>query len=191
VSQADDRGAELNRHRQALLNLGHRRLNGIPSAKVDLSGVVQQTMLDALRAGHRFPDGPEDVQAAWLRRVFANNLADELRRVRAASRDATREEPLDPAPAGSSAGGAGQVPADHSSPSQRAARGEDLARLAAALAALPEDQWRAVELHHLRCQPVAAVADAMGRSKEAVAGLQFRGLRRLRGLLDGEPQVGR
>jgi RNA polymerase sigma-70 factor (ECF subfamily) len=184
VSPTDDRGAELDRHREDLFALGRRRLNGIPSAKIDLSGVVQQTLLEALQAGDRFPDGPEDERAAWLRQVFTNNLTDELRRLRTASRDTAREEPLDATASQSSTGGTPRLAADHSTPSQRATRGEDLVRLAEALAALPEDQRRAVEWHHLQGQPVAAVADRMGRTKESVAGLLFRGLRQLRKLLD-------
>jgi RNA polymerase sigma-70 factor (ECF subfamily) len=40
-----------------------------------------------------------------------------------------------------------------------------------------------VELHHLKAQPVAEVARIMDRSRPAVVGLLFRGLKRLRELL--------
>jgi RNA polymerase sigma-70 factor (ECF subfamily) len=73
--------------------------------------------------------------------------------------------------------------ADQSSPSVRAERHEELFRLAAALAALPEDQRRAVELHHIQERPLAEVAAELGRSKGAVAQLLFRGLKKLRELL--------
>jgi RNA polymerase sigma-70 factor (ECF subfamily) len=56
-------------------------------------------------------------------------------------------------------------------------------RLAAALARLPEDQRRAVELHHLQGRPLAEAASELGRSKGAVAALLFRGLQKLRELL--------
>jgi RNA polymerase sigma-70 factor (ECF subfamily) len=59
------------------------------------------------------------------------------------------------------------------------------------MACLPPDQQRVVELHHLQGLPVAEVADQMGRSKPAVVGLLFRGLKKLRQLLqaqgEGEP----
>ena len=73
--------------------------------------------------------------------------------------------------------------ADQTSPSQRAERCEDLLRLAAALARLPADQREVVELHHLKGLPVAEVAAAMGRTRPAVVGLLFRGLKKLRALL--------
>ena len=45
---------------------------------------------------------------------------------------------------------------------------------------LPEDQRRAVELHHLQALPSAEVAELLGRSEASVAGLLRRGLKRLR-----------
>ena len=73
--------------------------------------------------------------------------------------------------------------ADQSSPSGRAERHEELLRLAAALTALPDDQRRAVEMHHLEGRPLAEVAAELGRSKGAVAQLLFRGLKKLRELM--------
>jgi RNA polymerase sigma-70 factor (ECF subfamily) len=70
--------------------------------------------------------------------------------------------------------------AEQSAPSEHVMRQEQLQRLADALARLPEDQRRAVELHHLKGLPVAEVAQEMGRSNSAVGALLFRGLTKLR-----------
>ena len=48
---------------------------------------------------------------------------------------------------------------------------------------LPRDQRKAVELHHLKGLPLTVVAEQLGRSKGAVAALLFRGLKKLRELL--------
>ncbi|MFV1968830.1 MAG: RNA polymerase sigma factor [Pirellulaceae bacterium] len=73
--------------------------------------------------------------------------------------------------------------AEQSSPSQRAMRHEQLLQLAETLAQLSSDQRQAVELHHLKGLPLAAIAEQMGRSKGAVAALLFRALGKLRELL--------
>lgn len=74
-----------------------------------------------------------------------------------------------------------------SSPSAGAVRHEDIERVAAAIAQLPDDQRRAVEQHHLGGASVAAIAREMARTEAAVAGLLRRGLKRLRQLLT-EPE---
>jgi RNA polymerase sigma-70 factor (ECF subfamily) len=71
-----------------------------------------------------------------------------------------------------------------SSPSERASRQEQVLRLADALAQLPEEQRTAVELRHLQGCSLAEVAEQMARSKGAVAKLLFRGVEKLRGLLE-------
>jgi RNA polymerase sigma-70 factor (ECF subfamily) len=53
-----------------------------------------------------------------------------------------------------------------------------------ALAALPENQRRAIELHHLEGLPLAEIAQQLGTTKAAVAGLLHRGLKALRARLE-------
>jgi len=178
---APDREPE--RFRQYLTVLARTQLDTRLRGKVDLSGVVQQTLLDAYQARDRFPQAPA-AQTAWLRRVLANNLKDEVRKFGTARRDAVRESSLDAAPDDSAQGPGERLVADQSSPSQRAMRQEDLGRLAQALAELSDGQRRAVELYHLHGCPLAEVAERMGRSKGTVAVLVFRAVQTLRGLLN-------
>lgn len=173
-----DPAAALEDYRGRLHAAAHRQTDPRLAAAVDPSGVVQQTLLEAHAAAVEWADWPDARRAAWLRRVLANNITDAVRRQTAAVRDAGRRVGLAADPSGTVA-----LAADQSSPSQRAGRAEDLARLAAAVAALPPDQRRAVELHHLQGLTLAATAGAMGKTTQAVVGLLFRGLRGLRGLL--------
>jgi RNA polymerase sigma-70 factor (ECF subfamily) len=153
--------------------------------KVDLSGVVQQTLWEGHRALVSWPststgDAP---LAALLRRLLANNLADEVRKCYADKRDVNRERSLDAALEASSARLEAFLAADQSSPEQRAGRNEELLRLAGALECLPEAQRQAVELHYLRGWRLEEIADHLGRGKSAVAGLLHRGLDMLREFL--------
>src|SRR5438105_15195686 len=123
--------------RDYLRLLARRQLSPAAAARVDLSGVVQQTLWEASRAPQ--PAGEGNDLLAWLRRLLANNLRDEIRKATAARRDFRREVPLERALDASSAQVAAWLTSQQSSPSQQAARAEELNRLAHALAALPDD----------------------------------------------------
>jgi RNA polymerase sigma-70 factor (ECF subfamily) len=147
--------------------------------RIDLSGVVQQTLLDAFRKRSVIEGGPAG-EAAWLRQVLAHNLADEVRKLAAGKRDVTRERSLEQALEDSSARLGALLAADQSSPSQRAVHNEDAFRLAQALAGLPEAQREALILQHWHGWPLARIAEHLGRTRAAVAGLIKRGLEHLR-----------
>ncbi len=154
--------------------------------KVDLSGVVQQTLLEAhqgLLEQPRSNRTPAEV-AAWLRSILSHNLADVLRRLTASKRDYRREWSLENALDQSASRVEQWLAAEQSSPSQRAIRHEELLRMAESLATLPENQRRAIELHHLQGLPLAEIAAALGTTKSAVAGLLHRGLKALRNRLE-------
>jgi RNA polymerase sigma-70 factor (ECF subfamily) len=180
---ASVRGRDLERLREFLALLARLQLDPRLLGKVDLSGVVQQTLLEVDRAYDRFRAWNEAQQAEWLRKTLSHNLIDEVRKLHTAGRDVAREQPLEAALERSSARLTDYLAADQTSPSLRAARQEQLLRLAEALALLPPDQRTAVELHHLRGLPVKEVARQMGRGDGAVGALLVRGLKRLRELL--------
>jgi RNA polymerase sigma-70 factor (ECF subfamily) len=182
--ETDTTSQALERYREYLHLLARLQLDCRLRGKVDLSGVVQQTLLEASQALGGSSARGKALTAAWLRQVLANNLRDEVRKFAAAARDAGRERSLQAALDESSSRLDAWLAAKQSSPSQRAERNEQLLALANALTRLPEDQRRAVELHHLQDQPLAEVARHLGRSKGAVAALLFRALKRLRELLN-------
>ncbi len=168
----------------ARLGLGSR-LRG----KLDASDVVQEALLQAHRKAAQFRGQTEAERVAWLRRILATTLAGAFRKYATQARDLVNERSLYASLEDSSARMENWLAADQSSPSHGASRAEQLVGLADALLQLPEDQRSAVELHHLEGCPVAEVAQRLGKSKAAVAGLLFRGLKQLRQLLH-EPGLG-
>jgi RNA polymerase sigma-70 factor (ECF subfamily) len=173
----------LERYRAYLSLLARLQLDGRLREKLDASDIVQQTLLEAHEKRDQFRGQTPAEEAAWLRQMLAHNLADALRAHGRAKRDVTLERSLDAALGASSCRLEGWLAAEQSSPSQRAVKNEELLRLAAALAELPEAQREAVVLHHLQGCPLADLARHLGRSEPAVAGLLHRGLKRLRELL--------
>jgi RNA polymerase sigma-70 factor (ECF subfamily) len=180
-----DLGRHLDGFREYLRLLARLQLRANLAGKIDLSGVVQQTLLEAYQARDRFPlDAAQ--QAAWLRRALANNLTDEIRRLGSRGKGRVEEQSLEQALEASSARLEAWLAREESTPGRKAVRREQLSRLAETLLQLPEDQRQAVELHHLQGMSLTDVGQQLGRSREAVAGLVFRGLKKLRSLLAQE-----
>jgi RNA polymerase sigma-70 factor (ECF subfamily) len=181
--QAEASGRPWEDYRHYLHLLARLQLDPRLRGKLDPSDVVQQTLVKAHQNGGQFRGRTSGEQAAWLRRILANTLIDAARKFQ---RELALEHGLDAALDASSARLEAWLAADQSSPSEVAARQEQLLRLAAALARLPDDQRLAVELHHLRGASVAEIAEQVGKTEAAVAGLLRRGLQKLRQLMHEE-----
>jgi RNA polymerase sigma-70 factor (ECF subfamily) len=174
---------ELVRFRSYLSLLARLHMDRRLQGKLDLSGVVQQTLLEAYQTMQQFQGRSEAEKAAWLRRALANNLADEVRKLAAGKRNVARERSLQDAIEQSSARIQDWLAAEQSSPSGAIVRQEQAVCLADALVRLPENQRLAVELRHLKGLSVADVAQELDCTKPAVIGLLNRGVKKLRQLL--------
>ena len=147
--------------------------------KVDLSGVVQQSLWEGGRtlAGTGVEDSTEIPRL--LRRILSNNLRDEIRRVTAAKRDVRLERSIET----SSVRLGGLLRGNDPSPSQNAIHNERAILVAEAIMQLSEDQRTVVVRHYLGGESVQTTAVAMSRSVPSVAGLLHRALKSLRGIL--------
>jgi RNA polymerase sigma-70 factor (ECF subfamily) len=175
-------GLDLERFRAYLHLLARLHLDPRLRSKLAPSDVVQQTLLQAYQGLAGFRGGDEELQP-WLRRILARNLAHAARDLGRAKRDVGRERSLEEAVDASSARLEAWLAAEQSSPSQQAARNEQLLRLAEALSELPEAQREAVVRHYWQDRSLAEIGAELGRTPAAVAGLLHRGLKQLRGRL--------
>jgi RNA polymerase sigma-70 factor (ECF subfamily) len=149
-------------------------------SKLDPSDIVQLTLLKAHQNIDQFRGQTSAEMAAWLRRILANTLIDAVRKFKP---EMNRQLSLDRAVEQSSARLDNWLAAEQSSPGEQLQREEQLGRLARALAALPDDQRVAVEMHHFHDRSIAEIAESLSRTEASVAGLLRRGLKRLRQLL--------
>jgi len=172
----------LEQHRAYLTLLARVQMDGRLRAKMDPADIVQQTLLEAHGSIAQFEGGPAQL-TPWLRCILGRQLARTARDFRRDKRDIALERSFHAALDASSARLEAMLAADQSSPSQQAQKNEWAVRVAAALDELPEHQREAVVLHYYQGLPVRAVAERLGKTSAAVAGLLQRGLRALRGLL--------
>jgi RNA polymerase sigma-70 factor, ECF subfamily len=177
---------DLARFREYLTLLARMELDVRLQGKLDPSGVVQQTLLEAHQASEQLEGRDEAEQLAWLRKALAHNLGDEIRRLRADCRDVARERSLEGAFEESSSRLQAWLALEERSPGAQLLRQEQTLGLVAALAQLPDLQRQAVELRHLKGQSLAAIATELERSKAAVVGLLHRGVQNLRKLLNNK-----
>ncbi|WLD15292.1 sigma-70 family RNA polymerase sigma factor [Planctellipticum variicoloris] len=183
MSDSPQTARPLEDYREYLSLLARLQLGARLRSKLDASDVVQQAILQAHTARDQFRGATEAEWLGWLRAILANALASSARRFTAEARDLGRERSLEVALDQSASRLACLLSADQTSPSAGAVRAEEILGLAQAMAALPEDQRSVVELHHIKGLPVAEVAEILGKSRPAVAGLLFRALKTLRNQL--------
>lgn len=140
----------------------------------EVEDLVQETFLRAWRDLDRFRWQSPDSFFRWLASIAGHVVIDQAR-YRARECRAGEEVPLRSA---SNPGGAD--PADIATPSRLLARKEAVERLLARLDELPADYREALVLAKIEGCTTAEIAGRMGKSREAVALLVYRALKRLR-----------
>jgi RNA polymerase sigma-70 factor (ECF subfamily) len=178
------RDLALGRFREYLHLLARTELDPQLRAELDPSDLVQETLLRAQRAQASFRGDTDRQLAAWLRAILTNTLRDVVHdlRVRTKIIGIRAENGIEE----SSFRLEEWLIESDQSPGAVVARDEQLLRMADALARLPERQRRALELKHLLGLSVEGVAEQLGVSKGAVVGLLYRGLMKLRELMQEE-----
>ena len=159
----DTLAQELERHREPLLQLARGLLRSRPS--IDAADVVQTTFGQAIQAA------TADIQdlESWLRGILRHRVIDAIR---AADRRACQQLPSDKAGTSTSASG-------------NAIKMERCQAVRDAVARLPQRERDVIELTYFIEWTQEEIRDHLGlKSRGQVAGLHFRGTKRLRRLLE-------
>ena len=168
-----------------LLHLYVRQLQLHPRfwCRFTASDLVQETLFRAHVRREQFQGHTEGELLAWLRTTLQRVAIDEVRKARAGKCDLDLECSLQAELAASSARLERFLADSGPSPASDAENRELLLLVAKAINELPDDQRDAVILRDLHGAKEDQIADRLGKSKRAVAGLLLRGRRRLRELL--------
>jgi RNA polymerase sigma-70 factor (ECF subfamily) len=180
-------GQLLEMYRSYLILLAGVQIDRRFQGKINPSDLVQDTFLKAHRHFGQFQGRTQAEWAAWLRRILASNLADMTRHYGRRRRDVRLEQAFAEDLDRSWQSLRAALPAGQSTPSGRAARGEQALVLADALARLSADYREVIILRHLEGMSFPETASRMGRSTDSVKKLWARGLAALRDLMGEEP----
>ena len=172
------------RYEPYLRMLARTQMRRAYQAKVGASDMVQQAMLQAVQGLDGFRGSTEAEFRGWLRQILARHLCHLDRDLHRDKRDIRREQSMEQKLAQSSLRLEGLLAADGPTPSHNVAVGEKVLLVAEAVERLPESQREAIRLHYLEGMKLSEVAEQLGKTSGAVAGLLHRGMKMLRQQLD-------
>jgi RNA polymerase sigma-70 factor, ECF subfamily len=176
----DNAAPDFESHRNYLKLQAEMQLSPRLKVKEAPSDIVQQAMLEAHRDLRDFRGKTDNELRAWLRMILTNNLAEVARRYNTQQRTVRREVSLQEQMEQSSAMFMAHLDPKQETPSKLMMTQERSEKLAEALLKLRDEERTAVVFKHIHNMSVAEIAEHLGRTSEAVAGLLRRGLKKLR-----------
>jgi RNA polymerase sigma-70 factor (ECF subfamily) len=168
------------KYQRRLAVLVHFKLSERTRTFAEVDDIVQETLLRAFRDIGGFSYQVPGSFLRWLSAIADHVIVD---RVRYEGRERRAGEEI---PFRSESNPAGPEPADTKTPSRLLAQREAAERLLARLAALPEDYRNAILMAKIEGLSTAEMADRMGKSREAVALLVYRAVKRFRALSEAD-----
>lgn len=151
---------------------------------VSSDDILQDIWITAVRSvADVRPHGPDDLDR-WLTRVAQRRIADAIRRAGAAKRGGRDAIMYDRRQTSSFVDLFSHVSGREGTPSREVSTKEAVHAVQIALAALPEDYRIAIELRYLEGNSQEEIAKLMHKTRPSVNSLLFRGMRKLRELLE-------
>ncbi len=163
------------RHRRRLALLAHYRLGPHLRGLVEIDDILQETLLKAYTQFDQFSYRTPGSFLRWLARIMEHVIADTARYHSRQKRQAGEVLPLR-----SESNPGGPEPADSKTPSRLLAQDERLRALLHDLDELPDDYREVILLLKVEGLSTREVAERMGKSRETVALLLHRAIKRFR-----------
>lgn len=139
------------------------RLGGPLRARMATSDLLQTTYVDVVRSIGEFRGDDADTLVAWISRIMENNLRDRVRFYSRQRRSAEEKHASPP-----------ELAADGRTPSVEAMQVENLAAVGKALAELPEEQRKIIQLRLIEGREYDEIAATLGKSPGALRMLLSR-----------------
>jgi len=172
-------GKLLDRHTPELRRVVAGKLSTKWQSLLSEEDVLQETFTDAFLDIDQFKPGPGSAFLAWLTTLATRNLLDAIRMLEADKRGGRVRRVTPGASDESYADLMGQLGGTATSPSGHAARDEAKTALDQAILKLPDHYGRVIRMYDLEEQPLADVAEAMGRTRGATSIMRHRAIRML------------
>lgn len=170
----------IGRLRPWLQMLADRELPARLRGRIDPSDIVQQTLVKAWQGEADFQGSTHEQRLAWLRTILKNTIRDQHRRLIGAIKRGGGREQLETDVFREDEPGLSEH-AKMQGPTVSGQMGamEDALQLANAMAKLPFEQRRVIEMRHFDNLSYATIAQRLDKSESAVRMLWVRGLRNL------------
>ncbi len=166
--------------------LADRELPARLRGRIDPSDIVQQTLVKAWQGEADFQGSTHEQRLAWLRTILKNTIRDQQRRlIGAIKRGAGREQLATDVFREDEPGLSEHATMHGPTVSGQMDAMEDALHLANAMAQLPFEQRRVIEMRHFDNLSYATIAQQLDKSESAVRMLWVRGLRNLQNQKSG------
>ncbi len=178
VKAGDDQALSLafEKCRRRLAVLIYFKLSPRARQLAEVDDLVQETYLRAFKSIDRFSYQSSGSLLRWLSSIADHVIIDQLRyheREKRAGEEVRFRSASNPH---------GPEPVDSKTPSRLLAQQEALENLLARLSELPEDYRKAILMAKIEGISTAEMAERLGRSREAVALLVYRAVKRFRAI---------
>ncbi|MGI9471129.1 MAG: RNA polymerase sigma factor [Rubripirellula sp.] len=162
--------------------LGKARVGPDTQGNLDLSGVIEETLLAATAEGETIRERPESERIAWLTNAFQHHLSELLRRSGMRASDDPESPTLDATLDESASRVHEWMHGSFFTDGEQLEHNRNVQELLLAIVRLPEQQRQAIEMHSMEDRALGDVAERMNLSEGDVAGLLHEGMSRLREL---------